>query len=338
MNPENNVHDSQTQIVTKVLVTGGAGYVGSHACKVLASEGHQSIVFDNLSRGHLDFVRWGLFENGDLLDAARLREVFLRHRPDAVMHFAAFAYVGESVEQPEIYYRNNVVGSLTLLETMYQCGVRSIVFSSTCAVYGIPARMPIIEDAPLQPINPYGHSKLTVERMLEDFEVAHGIRSVSLRYFNAAGADPDAEIGERHAHETHAIPLAVLAGLGKGDNFRLFGDDYDTPDGTAIRDYVHVNDLAVAHVAALDHLAGGGESVAVNMGTGHGTSVRELIDSVERVTGRQVPVDIAPRRPGDPPVLVADSASIQSKFGWQPRFQSIDEIVATAVRWHEKDA
>ena len=312
--------------------------MGSHACKTLARSGYDPIVYDNLCRGHRDFVLWGPLEEGDLLDGDRLCSVFKRHRPAAVMHFAALAYVGESVRDPGRYYRNNVLGSLSLLESMLSCGVTQLVFSSTCAVYGAPAHIPITEAASLEPINPYGRTKLTVESMLTDFDSAHGLKAVSLRYFNAAGADPETEIGERHEPETHAIPLAVLGALGSGPPFRLFGNDYDTPDGTAIRDYVHVNDLASAHVAAVDYLLKGGDTIAVNLGTGRGISVREVIDSVERVTGRSVAVEFSPRRSGDPPVLVADAGRAQTLFGWTPEFTSIDGVVETAVRWHEREA
>lgn len=324
--------------MAKIVVTGGAGYVGSHACKELARSGHEPIVFDNLLRGHAQFVKWGPLEQGDLIDRDRIGEMLNKYRPDAVMHFAALAYVGESMVAPGLYYRNNVLGTLTLLESMVANNVPQIVFSSTCATYGIPTKVPITEDTPAQPINPYGQTKLTVERMLESFGVAHGIRSVSLRYFNAAGADPDAEIGERHEPETHAIPLAVKSALGQGATFQLYGDDYDTPDGTAIRDYIHVSDLATAHILALEHLMGGGESTAVNLGTGRGTSVREIVDSVERIVGRVVPLKIAPRRPGDPPVLVADASRAHSLLNWRPRFTAVDDIVETAVRWHQQDA
>jgi UDP-arabinose 4-epimerase len=324
--------------VTKILVTGGAGYVGGHACKRLARSGFDPVVYDNLSRGHRDFVQWGPLEEGDLLDAGRLCSVFKRHRPAAVMHFAALAYVGESVSDPAKYYRNNVLGSLTLLESMLSCGVSRVVFSSTCAVYGTPARIPITEAASLDPINPYGRTKLAVERMLTDFDGAHGLRAVSLRYFNAAGADPEGEIGERHEPETHAIPLAILGALGAGPPFRLLGSDYETPDGTAIRDYVHVDDLASAHVAAVDYLLKGGETAAVNLGTGRGTSVREVIASVERVSGRTVPVERSAPRPGDPAVLVADAERARTLFGWRPAYASIDEVIETALRWHEREA
>lgn len=323
--------------MAKILVTGGAGYVGSHACKALALSGHDPVVYDNLSRGHADFVKWGPLEVGDLMDADRLREVLKRHRPDAVMHFAALAYVGESVADPGKYYRNNVLGSLTLIEQMMMSGITRLVFSSTCAVYGLPSRMPITETMPTNPVNPYGRTKLTVERMLEDFDTSSGLQSVSLRYFNAAGADPDGEIGERHEPETHAIPLAIRAALDSGRTFEVFGTDYDTPDGTAVRDYIHVDDLARAHVRAVEYLLDGGKSVAANLGTGRGTSVKEIIDAVARVSGTSPKVRNCDRRPGDPPVLVADAARAGDLFGWTPEYTGIDDIVSTAVHWHRQE-
>lgn len=318
----------------KILVTGGAGYVGSHACKALARIGHQPVTYDNLSRGHRAAVRWGPLEVGDLNDGARLREVIGRHRPDGAMHFAALAYVGESVTDPALYYRNNVGGTLTLLDALRESGIRTLVFSSTCATYGTPVRLPLTEDHAQRPINPYGSSKLMVERVLADYDAAYGLRSVALRYFNAAGADPDGECGERHEPETHAVPLAIMAAMGKGPPFRIFGTDYPTPDGSAVRDYVHVDDLADAHVAALTHLLGGGATEAFNLGTGTGTSVLELIASVERAGSRAVPVLRDARRPGDPPVLVADARRAKELLGWQPRYRAIDEIVRTAWSWH----
>jgi UDP-arabinose 4-epimerase len=318
----------------KVLVTGGAGYIGSHACKMLARAGHYPIVYDNLSRGHRELVRWGKLELGDLTDEARLREVFIQHRPDAVMHFAAFAYVEESIKFPALYYRNNVLGNLSLLETMRESGTDLIVFSSSCATYGMPAQLPMNESHPQLPINPYGAGKLMSERMLQDFATAYGLRWMSLRYFNAAGADPEGETGEMHDRETHAIPLAIFAALGKVPLFRLNGTDYPTPDGTAIRDYIHVTDLASAHLACLMRLRGGGESMALNLGTGKGTSVLEIVRAVERVGGRPVPVEYCQRRPGDPHMLVADGLRARTVLDWQPRYGSIDEIVETAWSWH----
>jgi UDP-arabinose 4-epimerase len=318
----------------KILVTGGAGYVGSHACKAIAEAGHQPIVYDNLSRGHRSLVRWGAFEPGDLADRARLRDVITRHRPDGILHFAAFAYVGESVERPALYYENNVLGSLSLLEAIRESGPDIIVFSSTCATYGVPTRLPIDEDHPQNPVNPYGVSKLIVERMLRDYGAAYGLRSVSLRYFNAAGADPGGEIGEMHEPETHAIPLAVLAALGRTPAFQVYGKDYPTADGSAVRDYIHVADLASAHVRAFEYLSNGGESTAINLGTGLGTSVLELIGAVERVAGRPVPIVHRSRRPGDPHALIADARRASAVLGWRPNYVDIREIVATAWRWH----
>ena len=319
-----------------ILVTGGAGYVGSHACKALAREGFQPIVLDNLVYGHEPAVRWGPLERGDISDRARLDELFEQYQPAAVMHFAAFAYVGESVADPGKYYRNNVAGTLTLLEAMRDHGVGTLVFSSTCATYGIPDRVPIPESAPQRPINPYGTSKLMVEMMLRDFESAHNIRSMVLRYFNAAGADPVGELGELHDPETHLIPLALDAASGSGPPLTIFGDDYDTPDGTCIRDYVHVSDLADAHVVALQSLERGGKSAAYNLGTGSGISVREVLGAIERVTGLAVPHSIGTRRPGDPASLISDATRAASELGWQPQLSDLDTIVATAWTWHRK--
>jgi UDP-arabinose 4-epimerase len=318
----------------KILVTGGAGYIGSHVCKALAGAGFEPLVYDNLRRGHRTSVRWGPLQVGDLTDKARLREVLLHHRPTSVMHFAALTYVGESVSDPALYYRNNVLGTLILLDAMREVGIETLVFSSTCAIYGAPKRLPLTEDHPQLPMNPYGASKLAIERILMDYNAAYGLRSAVLRYFNAAGADPDGDIGEDHHPETHAIPLAIMAANGKGPPFRIFGTDYETPDGSAIRDYIHVVDLAKAHLAALMYLLNGGVTDAFNLGTGTGISVLELIASVERVANRAVPVLHAQRRPGDPPVLVADARHAASILGWQPRYCGIDDIVRTAWSWH----
>ena len=317
-----------------VLVTSGAGYIGSHTCKALAAAGYKPVAYDNLSTGHRWSVKWGPLEIGDLADADRLADVIARHTPAAVIHFAASAAAGESVVDPGAYYRNNVAGSLTLLEAMRDHGPDTLVFSSTCAVYGIPRNLPIPENHPLQPINPYGASKLMVERMIEDFAAAHGLRSARLRYFNAAGADPGGELGEIHEPETHAIPLALLTALGRRPRFDVFGDDYPTPDGSAIRDYVHVADLAAAHVLALRHLLAGGDPLTVNLGTGQGHSVLELTATIERITGTRLTVQRAPRRPGDPPRLVADARQAQALLGWQPSIPSLDDIVASAWAWH----
>ncbi|MDX1594787.1 MAG: UDP-glucose 4-epimerase GalE, partial [Gammaproteobacteria bacterium] len=283
----------------RVLVTGGAGYVGSHACKALSAAGHEPVVYDNLVYGHRDLVRWGPLEEGDMADRGRLDEVLSAWQPDAAMHFAAYAYVGESVAEPGKYWANNVHGTLVLLEALRAHGIDRLVFSSTCAVYGEPSRVPIPEDHVQWPVNPYGWSKLAAERMLADFHLAHGLRSVALRYFNAAGADPEAETGEHHEPETHLIPLVLDAALGKRQEITVFGGDYPTPDGTCIRDYIHVSDLADAHVIALDWLGERDAAVAFNLGNGRGFSVREVIDCARRITGRPIAVGDGPRRDGD---------------------------------------
>ena len=322
--------------MARILVTGGAGYIGSHACKALACTGHEPVVLDNLSQGHRSLVRWGPLEIGDIADASCLDSVFRRHRPDAVMHFAAVASVGESVGNPCLYYRNNVGGTLNLLDAMRRHGVPTLVFSSSCAIYGSPDAGPIREDQSPKPVNPYGASKLMAERILSDFDAAHGLRSVSLRYFNAGGADPEGEAGESHDPETHAIPLLLMAASGRVAQFDVFGTDYPTHDGSAIRDYVHVSDLATAHVSALEHLLRGGSSMTVNLGTGSGTSVMQLIDAVERVVGRSVPRRLQPRRPGDPPILVAATDMAGSLLGWRPRFVELDDMISSAFAWMER--
>jgi UDP-arabinose 4-epimerase len=316
-----------------VLVTGGAGYVGSHAAKALSRAGYRPVVFDNLSRGHRAAVRWGPLVEGDIADRARLVATIEQYRIGAVMHFAAFAYVGESVADPALYYRNNLAGSLALFDAMREAGLDQIVFSSTCATYGIPDAVPIPESARQSPVNPYGETKLAIERALHWYR-AYGLRSVSLRYFNAAGADRDGEIGERHEPETHLIPLVLEAALGRRPDVEIYGTDYPTPDGTAIRDYIHVEDLAAAHVAALEHLAAGGDNLALNLGTGSGYSVREVIAAAERVGGRRVPYRTAPRRAGDPPVLVADARLAAAQLGWQAHVSDLDTIIGTALAWH----
>ncbi len=316
-----------------VLVTGGAGFVGSHACKALAAAGWQPIVYDDLSTGHADLVRWGPLEPGDIGDAAALDAVFARHRPAAVMHFAASSLVGASMTDPAATYRHNVAGTLTLLETMVRHGVSVLVFSSTCATYGLPTSLPVTEDCPLQPISPYGSSKMMVERLLADFHAAYGLGFAALRYFNAAGADPDGECGEDHADETHLIPRALMAAAGLGPRLEVYGDDWPTPDGTCLRDYVHVSDLARWHVAALEHLLAGHGPLTLNLGTGRGWSVREVVAAVERTTGRLVPLRVAARRPGDPPVLVADPTRALRVLGLAPRQPSLDDMVGTAWRW-----
>jgi UDP-glucose-4-epimerase GalE len=315
-----------------ILVVGGAGYIGSHAAKALAAAGRTVVVYDDLSNGHRAAVRWGDLVVGDIRDEARLREVFREREISSVVHFAAWALVGASVMDPGGYYRNNVEGTLALLRAMAAERVSRLVFSSTAAVYGNPERTPIDEAHPTRPINAYGETKLAIERALPHFERAYGVRSVVLRYFNAAGADPDGEIGEDHDPETHLVPLAIEAGLG-GALLRVFGQDYATPDGTCLRDYIHVTDLAAAHVLALAHLERGGPSSTYNLGNGRPFSVRDVIAAVEQVSGRAVPWIASPRREGDPAVLCASSQRIQDELGWKPRFEDPVSIVETAWRW-----
>jgi len=316
-----------------VLVTGGAGYIGSHAAKALHRRGYRVVVLDNLTAGHREAVRYGPLVEGDVTDTATVRRAIREHHADAVMHFAAWLDVGESVRNPAGYYRNNVGGALAVLEALAAERVALFVFSSTCATYGEPATTPIDESHPQQPINSYGETKLAVERALPHFDRAYGIRSISLRYFNAAGADPDGEIGEDHSPEIHLIPRAIDAVLG-GPPLQVFGGDYPTPDGTCLRDYVHVSDLAEAHVLALERLLEGGASSAYNLGTGRPHSVRDVIDAVGQVAGRPVPWRLAPRRPGDPAVLYASAAKARAELGWTPRFPDLGAIVDTAWRWH----
>jgi UDP-arabinose 4-epimerase len=319
-----------------VLVTGGAGYVGSHACKALSRAGFTPVVYDDLSKGHRDFVRWGPLVEGSIGDTAKVRAAIRAHDCQAVLHFAAFAYVGESVTDPKKYVHNNVCQSAALLDAVLEEKVSTFILSSTCAVYGLPEKMPIVESSPLGPVNPYGESKRYLETMLRDYGVAYGLKWTALRYFNAAGADADGEIGEIHDPETHLIPLAIEAAEGRGEPLKVMGTDYPTPDGTAIRDYIHVSDLATAHVAALKRLASGRPSGIINLGTGHGNSVMEVVSAVSRATGRQVPWSAAPRRAGDPPVLVADASLARTELGWTPIHSSLETIVETAVRWHRR--
>jgi UDP-arabinose 4-epimerase len=317
-----------------ILVTGGAGYIGSHACKALAKAGYTPVAYDNLVYGHEHAVKWGPFEQGDILDRYRLEEVIKKYQPAAIMHFAAYAYVGESVDHPGKYYRNNVTGSLTLLEVMRDRGINNFIFSSTCATYGEPDQIPIPEDHKQVPINPYGHSKLMIEQMLSDFDIAHGLKSVSLRYFNAAGADPEGDTGEDHDPETHLVPLVLDVAIGKRPSITVFGNDYDTPDGTCIRDYIHVTDLADAHVKALKYLEQGGDTTKYNLGNGKGFSVKEVIDTAKNVTGKEIPVIIGKRRPGDPPRLVGDAARIRKELNWSPQYDDLKTILKTAWNWH----
>jgi UDP-glucose-4-epimerase GalE len=316
-----------------VLVVGGAGYVGSHAARALRRNGHEALIYDNLSTGHAYLAAGFELITADLADTTKLA-VALR-RVDAVMHFAAHAYVGESVENPRKYFKNNVEDGLALLNTCLDCGVRKFIFSSTCAVYGVPQRVPIAEDNPRSPINPYGVSKLFFEHALEAYDRAYGLRFAALRYFNAAGADEAGDIGEMHVPETHLIPLALQAAAGTGPELSIFGGDYPTPDGTCLRDYVHVNDLAEAHVAALQHLEQNANSAFINLGSGRGSSVKEVLDAVEKVTGRPVPRRIMSRRPGDPPALVADPCLAESLLHWKAE-RSLEQIVSTAWKFMQR--
>lgn len=318
----------------QVLVTGGAGYIGSHASKELARAGYEPIALDNLGNGNPWAVRWGPLVEMDLADRERLRRLFQHYKVGAVLHFAGSAYVGESMHAPAEYFRNNVVNTLNLLDTMREYGVNRIVFSSTCAIYGIPSRCPIGEADLQRPVNPYGESKLIIERLLEWYGKAYGLSWTALRYFNAAGADPDCEIGEVHNPETHIIPRAIAVAQRNLSELEIFGTDYETPDGTAVRDYIHVTDLASAHVKALERLAKGGSSRAMNLGTGQGHSVREVIAQVEHVTRRSVPVRNLPRRIGDPAMLFADASLARRELGWMPRYSSLETVVETAWRWH----
>jgi UDP-arabinose 4-epimerase len=318
-----------------ILVTGGAGYIGSHTCKALSRAGFHPVSYDNLTRGNREAVKWGPLEIGDLIDRMRLSEVLTLYRPAAVIHFAALAYVGESNLNPAWYYRNNVGGTATLLDAMRECGVGKIVFSSTCAVYGTPDVVPIREEMPLAPINPYGSTKMICERMLRECAAASPLQFMALRYFNAAGADPEGQIGECHVPETHAIPLLLDAAAGESNGFTIFGDDYPTPDGTCVRDYIHVADLADAHVKAVQALLDGAESTALNLGTGRAWSVRELVASVRDVTGCDVSVQLGARRPGDPPALVADATRARQQLGWRPSYPDLVKQVKHAWAWRQ---
>lgn len=319
-----------------ILIVGGAGYIGSHVNKQLNLQGYETVVFDNLSYGHRDFVKWGTFEQGDLGNVHDIRKVFKKYTIDAVMHFAAFTYVGESVEDPQKYYLNNLRNTLNLLEVMLAENVKTMVFSSTCATYGEPQEIPITEDHPQNPVNPYGRGKLMVEEILQDYSRAYDLRYASLRYFNAAGADPDGEIGELHQPETHLIPLILDAASGKRDNIQIFGTDYPTPDGTCIRDYIHVLDLADAHIKALKYLKKDGKSDVFNLGNGQGFSVREVIQTAQEVTEKKINAVETERRPGDPPILVGSSEKAQKILGWQPRYADLSLILQTAWDWHQK--
>lgn len=320
----------------KILVVGGAGYIGSHMVKMLLSRGHEVVTFDNLSGGHRDAVLGGEFVLGDLADPATLDALFKQHRPQAVMHFASFIQVGESVRRPGMYYRNNFSNTLNLLDAMVAHDVKHFIFSSTAAVFGEPDYVPIDEAHPNRPVNPYGRSKWMVEQVLVDYDYAYGLKSVCLRYFNAAGADPEGQLGERHEPETHLVPLILQAASGRRSEIQVFGRDYDTPDGTCVRDYIHIVDLCSAHLLALQHLTGGGVSERFNLGNGEGFSVQQVIDTVEKVTGCKVKVVDGPRRDGDPARLVADSSRARTQLGWKPVYADLESIVQHAWGWECK--
>jgi UDP-glucose-4-epimerase GalE len=320
----------------KILVTGGAGYVGSHTVKELARKGFEIVVYDNLSRGHRWAAKWGELVVGDLTDERRLRAVFNEHEIGAVLHFAALAYVGESVEHPRRYYENNVANTLTLLRVMLEQDVKRFIFSSTCAVYGNPNKIPLTEDHPLAPVNPYGRTKLVVETVLKDYDESYGMKHVNLRYFNAAGADPDGELGEDHDPETHLIPRVLLTALGRFKQVEVFGTDYPTKDGTCVRDYVHVTDLGAAHVLALEWLLRGRPSEIFNLGTGQGYTVMEIVEKARQITGRSIPAATSPRRPGDPAVLLAGNEKAIKTLGWTPQYKALDEIISSAWKWHQR--
>ena len=318
-----------------ILIVGGAGYIGSHLNKEISKKGIKTVIFDNLSYGHRDFVKWGTFEKGDLGNIEDIRSVFRKYPIEAVMHFAAFTYVGESVEDPQKYYLNNVKNTLNLLQVMLEENVKYFVFSSTCATYGNPVEIPITENHPQNPINPYGKGKLIVETVLKDYSDAYGLKYASLRYFNAAGADPDGDVGELHDPETHLIPLILDVAVGKREDIKIFGTDYDTPDGTCIRDYIHVTDLAEAHILALEYLQNGGKSDFFNLGNGNGFSVKEVIETARKVTGKNIKAAEADRRPGDPPILVGSSDKAKEKLNWNPKYDKLSKIIETAWNWHK---
>lgn len=319
-----------------ILVVGGAGYIGSHTNKLLNQKGYETLIYDNLIYGHKEAVKWGDFILGDLNDIEQLRLVFSKYKIEAVIHFAAFAYVGESVEDPQKYYINNVSNTLNILKVMQEFECKYFIFSSTCATYGNPEYSPIDEKHPQNPINPYGQSKLMVEKILQDYSNAYDIHYVSLRYFNAAGADIDVEIGESHDPETHLIPLVLDAAFGTRKDIKVFGTDYDTPDGSAIRDYIHVTDLADAHILALEYLKGGGKSDLFNLGNGDGYSVLEVIDMVKQVTKKDFKVTLVDRRSGDPAKLIGDASKAKIVLGWEPKYFQLQKIIETAWNWHKK--
>lgn len=322
-----------------ILVTGGSGYIGSHTVLALKEAGYHVVILDNLVYGHRDIAEQALQVElviGDIGDRALLKDIFTKYQVAGVLHFAAYAYVGESVTHPAKYYQNNVCATLNLLESMVEAGVLNFVFSSTCATYGNPVQIPIPEEHPQDPINPYGATKLMVERILDDFDRAYGLRSVRFRYFNAAGADPLGRLGEDHNPETHLIPLVLMTALGKREHITIFGTDYKTPDGTCIRDYIHVTDLADAHVLGLEYLLKEGATAVFNLGNGDGFSVREVIQAAQQVTGREIAIEEGLRRPGDPAVLIGSSAKAQKTLGWEPQFKDISVIIEHAWKWHQK--
>lgn len=322
-----------------ILVTGGAGYIGSHSVLTLQKAGYEVIVLDNLVYGHQDLVEKALGARlvvGDTCDRPLLQQLFYDYKIEAVMHFAAYAYVGESVTKPAKYYQNNVVGTFTLLEAMLKAGVNNFVFSSTCATYGVPDSVPIKEEQPQNPINPYGATKLMVERILQDFAHAYDFRSVCLRYFNAAGADPEGRLGEDHSPETHLIPLVLQTALGHRDSISIFGTDYDTPDGSCIRDYIHVLDIAQAHILALKYLLEDGKTDVFNLGNGNGFSVQEVIETARQITGKEIKAEVSDRRPGDPPILVGSGEKARQILGWQPQYSDLNDIITHAWQWHQK--
>lgn len=320
----------------RILIVGGAGYIGSHAAKAVRAAGREPIVFDDMSCGREHAVRWGPLVRGDIRSADAVRAAIRHHKPDAVMQFAARIEVGEGEKDPAHFYDNNVAGTLNLVRVMLEEGVRSLVFSSTCAIYGDPERLPLTEDLPKRPVSVYGRTKLMCEQILEDISHAHGLNFAALRYFNAAGADPDGEIGEEHEPETHLIPNAIKAAVGLGGPMKLFGTDYPTPDGTCIRDFIHVTDLAEAHILAAERIAGAGANLQLNLGVGQGRTVREVLKAVEKATGRPVPVIESPRRAGDAVALYSDTSKVTAALGWRPRLSDIDTIVSTAWAFHRK--
>jgi UDP-glucose 4-epimerase len=322
--------------MSEILIVGGAGYIGSHMAKYLHTRGLKPVVLDNLSMGHREAVKWGPLYEGELDDTNLLDEIFRRHDIKAVMHFAAFCYVGESVTQPLKYYQNNVAATLGLLSSMLEYGVNKLIFSSSCATYGEPDSLPIRENHPQHPINPYGRSKLMMENILDDLGAAHGMKSVCLRYFNAAGADPEGELGEDHDPETHLLPLVLRTALGLQGELTVFGNDYPTEDGTCIRDYIHITDLAQAHYLALHHLLDGGDSKKYNLGNGSGYSILDVINRARQVTGEEIQFTFAARRPGDPAVLVGSAEKVVRELGWKPEFNTLETILETAWKWHSR--